>query len=253
MKARVPALMMLWILFPLVLTSELAHPLTLQQVLKQMDEQDRVRLASMTRYTCTRRYALENRRFRATAELSVRMTYWYPGNKKFEVLAERGPSILRQQVLRRMLEAETEASGDDVPESTRIIPRNYEFKLLGVEARQGRPAYVLEVTPKASNKFSIRGKVWVDGEDFAIVRVEAAPAQSPSVWIRNTRVIQQYEKLGLVWLPLFNHSETDSFLFGHTAVTIDSRDYEISQTATPPASPASAPTGSVANALSTLW
>jgi outer membrane lipoprotein-sorting protein len=253
MKARVPALMMLWILFPLVLTSELAHPLTLQQVLKQMDEQDRVRLASMTRYTCTRRYALENRRFRATAELSVRMTYWYPGNKKFEVLAERGPSIVRQQVLRRMLEAETEASGDDVRESTRIIPRNYEFKLLGVEARQGRPAYVLEVTPKASNKFSIRGKVWVDGEDFAIVRVEAAPAQSPSVWIRNTRVIQQYEKLGLVWLPLFNHSETDSFLFGHTAVTIDSRDYEVSQTATPPASPASAPTGSVANALSTLW
>jgi outer membrane lipoprotein-sorting protein len=241
MKARVTALMMLWVLFPLVLTSGFAQPLTLQQVLTQMDERDSLRLASLIRYTCTRRYALENRRFRTTAELSVRMTHWYPGRKTFEVLAERGPSIVRQRVLQRMLEAETEASGDDVRERTRIISRNYEFQLLGVEARQGRPTYVLEVTPKASNKFSIRGKVWVDGEDFAIVRVEAVPAQNPSAWIRNTRVIQQYEKVGLVWLPLFNHSETDSFLFGHTGLTIDSRDCEVSQTPTPPASPLSAP------------
>src|SRR5579864_3253285 len=230
MRARVPALMMLGVSFPLVLTSEFAKPLTLQQVLTQMDEHDRVRLASLVRYTCTRRYALENRRFHATAELSVRMTYWYPGHKKFEVLAERGSSIVRQRVLRRMLQAETEASGDDVRDRTRINPLNYAFRLVGVETRQGRPAYVLEVSPKASSKFSMRGKVWVDGEDFAIVRVEAAPTQNPSLWIRNTRVIQQYEKLGLVWVPVFNHSETDSFLFGHTEITIDSGNYEVSQT-----------------------
>jgi len=240
MKARVLALMLLWVLFPLVLTSAFAQSLTLQQVLKQMDEHDRVRLASLTGYTCTRRYTLENQRFHSTAELSVRMTYSYPGHKNFEVLAERGPSIVRLQVLRRMLEAETEASGDGVRESTRIIPQNYHFKLLGVEARQGRPAYVLEVIPRTSNKFSIRGKVWVDRDDFAIVRVEATPARNPSVWIRNTRVIQQYEKFGLVWLPLFTHSETDSFLFGHTEVTVDSGGYEVSQTPAP-ASPASPP------------
>src|SRR6516225_9162194 len=158
MKARVAVLVMLWVLFPHLLTSEFAQPLTLQQVLLQLDAHDRVRCASLAGYTCTRRYALENRRFRATAELSARMTYWYPGHKKFEVLAERGPSIVRQRVLRRMLEEETEASSDDVRERTRILPRNYQFRLLGVEPRQGRPAYVLAVTPKVSNKFSIRGK-----------------------------------------------------------------------------------------------
>jgi hypothetical protein len=203
-----------------------------------MDEHDRVRFASLSRYTCTRHYALENRRFHVTAELSVRMTYWYPGHKKFEILAERGPSMIRQRVLHRMLEAETEAAGDDVRESIRIIPRNYAFQLLGMEDQQGRPSYVLKVTPKAGNKFSIRGKIWLDAEDFAIVRVDAAPVQSPSTWIHNTRVIQQYQKLGLVWLPLSNHSETDSFLFGHTEVTIDSRDYEVSQTPPQPTSTA---------------
>jgi hypothetical protein len=128
-----------------------------------------------------------------------------------------------------MIEAETEASRDDVREHARITPLNYDFQILGVDIQQGRRSYVLEVTPKASNKFSIRGRIWVDSEDFAIVRVEAAPAKSPSAWIRNTQVVQQYERLGRVWLPLFNHSETDSFAFGRTEVTINSWDYEITQ------------------------
>src|ERR1700680_2803316 len=174
-------------------------------------------------------HLLDNCRFHTTAELTGRMTYCNPGRKKFEVLSERGPSIILQRVLRRMLEAEAEASRDDVREHARITPLKYEFKLLGVEIEQGRPSYTLKVTPKAPDKFSIRGRIWVDSEDFAIVRVEAAPARNPSWLIRNTHVVQQYERLGLVWLLLFNHSETDSFLFGRTEVTIDSWNYEITQ------------------------
>jgi hypothetical protein len=155
------------------------------------------------------------------------MIYSYPGRKEFQVLSERGLSVICQRVLRRMVAAEKEASADDVRERTRITPLNYEFQLVDAEIQQGRPSYVLEVTPKARNKFSIFGRVWVDGEDFDIVRVEAAPAKNPSALIHNTHVVQQYERLGQVWLPLFNHSETDSFLFGRTEVTIDSSDYDI--------------------------
>lgn len=226
MSARVLTLLIPGVLFPLVLTCDVTQPLTLQQVLQRMDEQDQLRSASLARYTCMRRYLLDNHRFHATAELSVRMTYSYPGHKGFEVLSERGPSIIRRRVLRRMLEAEAEASRDDVREHARITPLNYDFQLLRIEARQGRPCYVLEVTPKVRNKFSMRGTIWVDSEDFAIVRVEGVPAQNPSALIRNTHVVQQYERLGRIWLPLFNHSETDSFIFGRTEVTIDSWNYE---------------------------
>ena len=48
------------ILFPLALTCDVAQPLTLQQVLKRMDEQDQLRSASLARYTCVRRYLLDN-------------------------------------------------------------------------------------------------------------------------------------------------------------------------------------------------
>ncbi len=228
MKVRLLALLSL-VMFPLVLAGDDTPPLTLQQVLQQMGEHDGARTALLARYTCTRRYVLDNHRFHVKAELSVRMTYSYPGHKEFQVVSESGPSIVRQRVLRRMLGAEEEASRDNVREDTRITPRNYDFQLLGVQLQQGRSAYMLKVSPKATNKFSLRGRIWVDCQDFAIVRVEAAPAKNPSAMIRNTRVVQQYAKVGRFWLPLLNRSETDSFVFGRTAVTIDSWDYEITQ------------------------
>jgi outer membrane lipoprotein-sorting protein len=204
-----------------------AAPLSVDQIVQRMDEHDRARAESLTGYTCLRRYSLENRRFHKKAELSVRMIYTAPGHKKFEVLSETGPAVIRQRVLRPMLEAEEEAGRDDVRPRTRMVAANYDFKLLGEEVRDGRRAFVLEATPKTRNKFLIRGKVWIDAKDFGIIRVEATPAQNPSVLIHNTRVVQQSSRVGDVWLPLFNHSNTDSFLFGRTEVSIDSWDYKM--------------------------
>jgi hypothetical protein len=226
------------LLWPLVMgadsTAVAPEPLlTLEQILRRMDEHDRSMSLSTVHYTCLRRYAVENHRFHKKAEFSVRMTYSSPGHKVFEVLSEQGTSVLRQRVLRPMLDAEEEAGQDDVRQHTRLTALNYDFKLLGVQIQQGRQAYLLQVTPKTHNKFLIRGRVWVDAQNFGIIRVEASPAQNPSVFIHNTRVIQQSSRFGDLWLPLFNHSNTDSFLFGHTDVTIDSWDYKIKENAGP--------------------
>jgi hypothetical protein len=201
--------------------------LSLEQILHRMDEHDQAMSGWLTGYTCLRRYSLENRRFHKKAEISVRMTYSAPGHKTFEVLSEQGPSVIRQRVLRPMLEAEEEAGRDEIRPQTRVVMANYDFKLIGTDVQQGRAAYQLEVLPKTRNKFLIRGRVWVDAKDFGIIRVDATPAQNPSVFIHNTHVVQQSTRYGEVWLPLFNHSNTDSFLFGHTEVTIDSWDYKI--------------------------
>jgi hypothetical protein len=204
-----------------------APSISLEQIIRRMDEQDQAMAASLHEYTCLRRYALENRRFHKRAELNVRMTYTAPGHKKFDVLSEQGPSVIRERVLRPMLAAEEEAGRDDVRPRTRIVRANYDFELMGAVVEQGRPAYLLQVTPKTRNKFLIRGRVWIDAKDFGIIRVEAAPAQNPSVFIRNTHVVQESTRFGEVWLPVFSDSNTDSLLFGHTEVTISSWAYKI--------------------------
>lgn len=201
--------------------------LSLTQIVRAMDDHDQVMQRELVRYTCLRRYALENRRFHKKAEISVRMTCVSPGHKTFEVLSEHGSALICQRVLKPMLDAEEEAGRDDVRPQTRIVAANYDFKLLGTDSQKDRPAYLLEVRPKTRNKFLIRGRVWVDAQNFGIIRIDASPAQNPSRLIHNTRVIQESERFGQMWLPRSNHSNTDSFLFGHTEVTIDSWDYQI--------------------------
>jgi hypothetical protein len=229
MKRLAVFLLISGILSPPIRPARITPPLTAQQVLAEMETRDRARSAALSQYVCNRRYVLINRRFHKTAEISARMTYNYPGHKTFEVISELGLSVIRQRVLRKMLEAEEESSRDGIRETTYIWPRNYDFRLAGTEVREGRPAYVLEVNPRTVNKFLIRGRIWVDCEDFAIVRVEASPALKPSAFIHNIHVVQQYVKVGPVWLPLYNHAMSDSFFFGHTDVAIDSSDYQIAQ------------------------
>jgi hypothetical protein len=214
---------------------QILQPLSLAQVLGHMREQDRLRSVSLAQYQCVRHYALYNERFNKRAEMTVRMTYLCPGHKTFEVLSESGSSIIRQRVLRRMLEAEEEASRDDLRLHNQMTSANYDFVLLRTELQQGRRSFMLSVAPKRSNKFLIRGTVWVDTEDYSIVRVEGTPAVNPSRFIRNTAIVYTFGKIGPFWFPETNKSETDSFLFGRTKVTVDYSNYEVTQTSALPA------------------
>ncbi len=198
-----------------------------KQIVARMEQHNQERAASVARYVCLRTYALTNRRFNKSARIDVRMTYTAPGHKTFEILSETGLSVIRQRVLKKMIEAEEEASRNGVRETNQISSANYTFRLLGTGTQEGRDAYILDLQPRVPSKFLVRGRIWVNCDDFAIVRLEGAPAVKPSAFIRNIHVVQQYQKIGTLWLPLYNRSMSDSFWFGHSDVTIDSSDYRI--------------------------
>jgi outer membrane lipoprotein-sorting protein len=198
----------------------------LAYILERMAALDAERAAALKQYTSTRHYRLENKRFHTVAELIARMEYRAPGTKRFEVISEKGPWPVRQKVLRRMLDAELEASDDAKRVDTRITPRNYNFALLGEGEERGRRCYVLEIAPKRPNKFLVNGKIWVDAQDFAITRLEGRPAKNPSALIRSTNFVHTYEKRKGFWLAASNVSQSDSFLFGQTTVVIRYFDYQ---------------------------
>ena len=93
--------------------------------------------------------------------MTVRVNCDTAGVKTFEVVDESGSGVIRNRILRKMIEAEAEASQKGEREQTRIIPANYDFKLVGTEVSDGKANYVLEVNPKTRNKFLIRGRIWV--------------------------------------------------------------------------------------------
>src|SRR5579862_5467736 len=63
----------------------------------------------------------------------------------------------------------------------REVPDGFDFQLIGEEAVNGRPAYVLRATPRpgylAHGKYGklmskVQGKLWVDKQDFGWVKVD---------------------------------------------------------------------------------
>jgi hypothetical protein len=53
-----------------------------------------------------------------------------------------------------------------------------------------------------TNKYLLRGQLWVDASTFRIRRIEGVPAKSPSFWIKNVHITVQFAQLGNMWVPV---------------------------------------------------
>jgi hypothetical protein len=191
------------------------------QVVSRMMERDRERQAGLDGYTARRRYVLENPRRHKRAEMLVHMKCRRDGSKEFEIVSSDGWGIARNHIFPKLLSAEEDASQPGSRERSRIIPENYSFEMVGAERVNERPAYVIGVTPKTANKYLMKGRIWVDAEEYAIVRIEGEPAKNPSFWIKSVRFVHTYGKQGPLWLPLSDQSVTEVRILGATDLKIE--------------------------------
>ena len=132
----------------------------------------------------------------------VEVQYLAPGTKNFKVRSSAGSKLIVERVFKKLLEAEEDAlSKDGQPRSTALNRDNYDFKMVGFEGSPSHSIYVLAVEPRTKSKFLYRGKLWVDANDFAVVRIEAEPSKNPSFWTKNNEIEQLYTKVNDFWLP----------------------------------------------------
>jgi hypothetical protein len=98
-----------------------------------------------------------------------------------------------------------------------VLLEAFDFRLVGEEIVDGRPAYVLEATPHpgyhASGKYGkllarVQGKLWVDKQDFGWVKVDGEVTQSFSMGLfvarvqRGSHILLEQICLGdAVWVP----------------------------------------------------
>ena len=211
-------------------------PVSPDEVIRKMMQADAQRRSGMTGYTAVRRYSATNSK--RHAEMVVQLFCDNNGAKRFTVISEQGSGAIRKHVFDKMLSEESEASKHESRESTRLVPANYDFLLTGKETLDTGPAYVFEVTPKTANKYLIVGKIWVDANDYSIVRVEGQPARSLSFWIRSIHFTHTYQKVGQFWLASSTHSVSDIRIFGTSELTIEDSSYQLNA---PDASPSNDP------------
>lgn len=202
------------------------------EVVTKMVQHDEERRAALQGYRGLRRYVLVNSSRHKEAEMVVRIICHKDGAKEFQVVSSSGWGGARKHVFPRLLEAEAEASRPGSPEDSRMTPENYSFSMLRVDEVDGRKTYVLEAAPKRQKKYLMRGMIWVDAEDFAIIRMEGEPAKKPSFWIKSVQFGHKYQKVGPFWLAASDSSVTDVRIFGPTELRIDYFDYVINDATT---------------------
>jgi outer membrane lipoprotein-sorting protein len=204
-------------------------PLSTAQVVENLVEMNRERAKALRTYQGTRIYRVEYRGFPGSrsAEMIVNVKYQSPGTKEFTIQSATGSTIIIDKVFKKLLEAEKEALATEVQKRTALNGDNYDFTLVGRESTPLGSMYVLIVEPKTKDKFLYRGRIWVDAEDFAVVRLEAEPAKNPSFWTKSNEVEQVYVKVNNFWLPSHNHSVTTIRLGGRAELTIQYNNYQI--------------------------
>jgi len=212
-----------------LLPSITTAPLSVDQVVDNLIRKDLERSQALRHYESHRVYHLAYRGFPSDreAEMTVDATYDSPATKSFKVISQTGSKLVIDRVFKRLLDSEKEAAQPELHAHTLLNRDNYDFVLTGFEASDHGGQYVLAVSPKTKSKYLYHGKVWVDGTDFAVTRIEAEPAQSPSFWTKKSEIRHEYMKVQNFWLPRRNESVSYIRLGGKATLTIQYDDYRV--------------------------
>ena len=201
--------------------------LSLPQILDKMERHNQHQAQRLKRYKAVRHYEAEYRGYGSNimGKMEVEVTFDASSGKSFQILSQSGSKLLCDKVLKKAVDSEKEASKN--PAVTALTPANYKFELIGSEILNGRQSYILKVDPLKKSKFLYQGQIWVDATDFAVAKIEAAPAKNPSFWISTTLIRYSNAKTGDFWLPHQTHSETKVRIGGSAVLTIDYGTYKI--------------------------
>jgi len=218
------------------LSSSIASaPLSAEQVVDNLVRKSQERAQALLHSEATRLYHLVYHGFPGDrgAEMTVEATYDSPSTKEFKVVSQSGSKLILDRVLKKLLESEKEAAQPAISARTQLNRDNYDFELVGYEPSETGGQYVLRVSPKSRSKYVYRGKVWVDGTDFAVTRIEGEPAQNPSFWTKKSEIHHEYEKVQAFWLPARNESVSYIRLGGRATLTVEYKDYRVTDARQP--------------------
>src|ERR1700688_1317178 len=140
-----------------------------------------LRAATLVNYTALRTYQVVDLKGKVHAEEVGQMEYRAPDQKKFVVTSEKGSGLVRRLALNALIASEIEAAAGKQHHDSAISPANYTLDLLGEQQVGPYHCFVAQAIPRRSDKYLFEGKVWIDAEDYAVVRIEGHPAKKLSL------------------------------------------------------------------------
>lgn len=203
--------------------------MTGEEIFAKLLEHNHLRETHLQQYSVLRTYLAKNHKGKVYAREVVRMEYRAPGTKTFVTTRAEGSGVVRSRVFKGLMDSEAEAAAGRSRRDSSISPANYTFRSVGYEDAENRHCLVVEAVPERRDKYLFEGKIWIDAQDFAVVRIAGHPAKNPSFWIKRAEFVRSYQKIGEFWLPSRDETNVEMKIFGEKALVIDHRDYAINR------------------------
>ena len=204
-----------------------AQEMTPEQLYSRLLEHNRARESRLREYSQTRTYEMTNAQGKVNAKTVVRVEYHAPSTKTFTTQSEEGSWVIRSLVFKRLMDSELDTASGRNRQDSSIRPENYTLDVLGKEDVRGYHCYVADATPTRRDKYLFEGKVWIDDNDFAVVKIEGHPAKNPSFWIKRIDFVRQYQKIGDFWLPWRDESTNEVRVYGKKTLSIEHNDFTV--------------------------
>jgi len=200
---------------------------TESQVLAELAARNEERRAALHDYTVLRTYQVVDLKGKVHAEEIGRMDFVSPDKKAFTVASESGSGVVRHMALNPLINSEIEAAAGKEHHDSAISADNYSLNLLGEQQLGPYRCFVAEAVPKRKDKYLFEGNVWIDVNDYSVVRIEGHPAKKLSFWIQRADFVRQYQKIDGFWLPEKDQTLVQVRAYGKKILKIEHRSYVV--------------------------
>jgi hypothetical protein len=196
-------------------------------ILAELVAHNERRSGALLEYTAVKRHRVIDSRGEVYAEEIGHIEYYPPDKKTFVVTSESGRGPNGHFVLDQLIASEIEATAGGDDRDSSITPANYTLDPLGEQQVGAFHCLVAQAIPKRKEKDLFEGKIWIDVQDYAIVRIEGHPVKRPSFWIAREDFVRQYQKIDGFWLPQKGETLVHVRFYGTKLLTIDHWNYVV--------------------------
>jgi len=152
----------------------------------------------LTQYRAFRRMHAKNDRFNQEGWIDV-WTELDGGAFTFQITTERGSDYIRNKVLRTLLTREQELVNNGEAGRAEISHDNYSFQDAAGDSDGFR--YVL-LKPKRKDILLVNGRMVLNPEGTALLRVEGTLAKNPSFWTSTVNIVREFAMVDGVRVPV---------------------------------------------------
>ncbi len=203
----------------------------LQQIVSRMEQAEQLSRTRVEAYNVTREYQIASGSEKPSSEVLARVSFTPPGQEQYVIERSSGSSRA-EKVVRNILEHEAKWAAQaarDGQVRNAVNEENYNFAYLGTGVVDGRPCFVLKITPKHPTEYLVDGRAYVDEQRYQIRQIDGFMSKSPSWWLKSVHVTLDFGEVGPMWLQNASRAVADVRIFGEHTLTSRALDYQIEQ------------------------